>query len=78
MKFSFDSEMSIVDVKDVVNGMITAAEKGINGTRYILTNEEPLKIDDMYRIAIQVNPELKQPGKLSKEELLEIAEKLEL
>lgn len=78
MKFSFDSEMSIVDVKDVVNGMITAAKKGINGTRYILTNEDPLTIDDMYRIANQVNPELKQPGKLSKEKLLEIAEKLEL
>ena len=78
MKFSFDSEMSIVDIKDVVNGMITAAEKGINGTRYILTNEEPLTIDDMYKIASEVNSKLKQPGKLSKEELLEIAERLEL
>lgn len=78
MKISFDSEMSIIDVIDVAKGIISAAEKGINGTRYIMTNEIPIKIDDIYSIAKQVKPQLEQPPKLSKEELLELAGKMEL
>ncbi|MHC1685088.1 MAG: NAD-dependent epimerase/dehydratase family protein [Clostridiaceae bacterium] len=78
MKISFESEMSIVDVMDVVKGIISAAERGIKGTRYIMTNEIPLKIDDMYRIAKTLKPQLQQPPKLSKEQLLGLAEEMEL
>ena len=38
-RFLPDSDMSVVDVADVARGHLLAEEKGSNGERYILTNE---------------------------------------
>lgn len=77
MKINYISEMTPIDVADVARGMIAAAEKGIKGTRYILANEEPVSSDDICTLAKKVNPNLEMPAKLTKEQLLNLADKLE-
>lgn len=77
MKINYISEMTPIDVTDVVDGMITAAEKGVKGTRYILANEEPVTSDEIIEIAKKFVPSLEVPQKYTKEQLLTLADKLE-
>lgn len=76
-KINYISEMTPIDVTDVVNGMIVAAEKGVRGTRYILANEEPVITEDIIKIAMKFVPNLEIPQKYTKEQLLTLADKLE-
>ncbi|MFW2489667.1 NAD-dependent epimerase/dehydratase family protein [Clostridium chromiireducens] len=78
MKINYVTEMTPIDVIDVIEGMIVAAEKGVRGTRYILANEEPVTSDDIIKIAKKFVPDLEIPQKYAKEQLLLLAEKLEL
>lgn len=77
MKVNYISEMTPIDVTDVAQGMIAAAEKGIKGTRYILANEEPVSSDDIFELAKKFVPDLELPQKYTKEQLLNLADKLE-
>lgn len=77
LKINFISEMTPIDVTDVVQGMIAAAEKGVKGTRYILANEEPVISDDMIKLAIKFVPSLEMPEKYTKEQLLNLSDKFE-
>lgn len=70
------SEMNIVDMDDVVDGMLLAAEKGIKGTRYILAADKPVDMDVVFQIAKKINPNMEIPKKLSKVELLKLADRL--
>lgn len=76
-KINYISEMTPIDVTDVADGMIVAAEKGVRGTRYILANEEPVITDDIIKIAKKFVPNLEIPQKYTKEQLLTLADKLE-
>jgi len=78
MKINYVTEMTPIDVADVIEGMIVAAKKGISGTRYILANEEPVTSDDIIEIAKKFVPDIKIPQKYTKEQLLSLADKLEL
>jgi dihydroflavonol-4-reductase len=77
MKINYISEMTPIDVTDVAQCMIAAAEKGVKGTRYILTNEEPVTSDDIIELAKKFVPDLQIPQKYTKEQLLNLADKLE-
>ena|GEM_PF-529118 len=48
-----------VDVKDVASGMYSAMQKGRNGERYILSNEQHTTLQDTVKIASELYPELK-------------------
>lgn len=77
MKINYVSEMTPIDVADVIEGMIAAAEKGVKGTRYILANEEPVISDDILELAKKFVPDLEIPQKYTKAQLLNLADKLE-
>lgn len=64
-----------VDVKDVAEGCILAAQKGRPGERYILANEQCMTITDTTRLAQELYPELKLkiPGTVPKFVLFAIA-----
>ncbi len=48
-----------VDVKDVASGMYNAMQKGRNGERYILSNEQHTTLQETVKIASKLYPELK-------------------
>lgn len=64
-----------VDVKDVAEGCILAAQKGRPGERYILANEQCMTITDTTRLAQELYPalKLKIPGSVPKFMLFAIA-----
>lgn len=62
-----------VDVRDVANGMIAAAEKGRSGERYILGNEQATSTAEIIELAQSLFPGIRKPAKLSKTSLLMIA-----
>ncbi|WP_316821904.1 NAD-dependent epimerase/dehydratase family protein [Pedobacter gandavensis] len=64
-----------IDVKDVAEGCWLAAEKGRNGERYILANEQCMTITDTTRLAKELYPELglRVPGAVPKFLLFAIA-----
>ena len=57
-----------VDVKDVASGMYSAMQKGRNGERYILSNEQHTTLQETVKIASELYPELKlkMPKKVPK------------
>lgn len=77
MKINYITEMTPIDVTDVAQGMIAAAEKGKKGTRYILANEEPVTSDEIIEIAKKFVSNLETPQKYTKEQVLNLADKLE-
>ena len=77
MKINYITEMTPIDVTDVAQGMIAASEKGVKGTRYILANDEPVTSDDILELAKKIVPSLEIPQKYTKEQLLNLADKLE-
>lgn len=48
-----------VDVKDVASGLYNAMQKGRNGERYILSNEQHTTLQETVKIASELYPELK-------------------
>lgn len=77
MKINYITEMTPIDVSDVAQGMIAAAEKGVKGKRYILANEEPVTSDEIIELAKKIVPNLESPQKYTKEQLLNLADKFE-
>ncbi len=73
MNFDVNFTLNYVDVEDVVNGMIAAAEKGLPGQRYILGNENSVNTSRLFEIANRLFPEVKIPTKISKEQLMQVA-----
>ncbi|MFX0093572.1 MAG: NAD-dependent epimerase/dehydratase family protein [Candidatus Hodarchaeota archaeon] len=67
-----------VDVRDVANGMITAAEKGRRGERYILGNDYPTSTVEVIRVAQSLFPNIKTPSRASKNSLILMAFLIEL
>lgn len=69
-----------IDVKEVAEGCWLAAEKGRNGERYILANEQCMTITDTTKLASALYPELnlKIPGAVPKFMLFAIAGLMEL
>ncbi|WP_338839768.1 NAD-dependent epimerase/dehydratase family protein [Flavobacterium ginsenosidimutans] len=69
-----------VDVKDVAEGCLLAAQKGRSGERYILANEKCMTITDTAKLAQKNYPELKLkiPGSVPKFVLYAIAGFMEL
>lgn len=69
-----------IDVKDVAYGCLLAANKGINGERYILANEQCITIKDTILIARSLYPDLKinTPLSVPKPFLLFFATMMEL
>ena len=57
-----------VDVKDVASGLYNAMQKGRNGERYILSNEQHTTLQETVKIASELYPELKlkMPKKVPK------------
>ncbi|WP_343672910.1 NAD-dependent epimerase/dehydratase family protein [Chitinophaga sp.] len=68
-----------VDVKDVAEGCLLAAQKGRPGERYILANEQCMTITDTTKLARELYPELhlKIPGTVPKFMLFAIAGMME-
>lgn len=69
---------NFVDVRDVAEGMIAAAERGRSGERYILAGDESMGISRMVEIAREFNPALRIPSKVPKPVLLGAASLMEL
>lgn len=65
--------VNFVSIEDVVDGMITAAEKGRNGERYILGSESPVKTADIFKIAQSISLKVKSPLKPPKSMLKTMA-----
>lgn len=63
--FYFDGIVSIVDVENVVDGLILAMEKGRIGERYIITNSQNPTLGGFYRMLEEVSgvkaPKLRMP-----------------
>jgi dihydroflavonol-4-reductase len=57
---------NFVDVRDVAEGMILAAEKGKNGNRYTLGNERSTSTTEIIELARKLYPDVKKPVKLPK------------
>ena len=57
-----------IDVKDVASGLYNAMQKGSNGERYILSNEQHTTLQETVKIASELYPELKlkMPKKVPK------------
>ena len=55
VNFLIDGEYDFVDVRDVVNGMILARDKGVPGQIYILSGEL-LKVSDVWKIVKALLP----------------------
>ncbi len=72
-----DTNISLnwIDVKDVASGAYNAMQKGGNGSRYILANEEHTSIQESVKIAAELFPELKLkiPKKMPKFLLYSVA-----
>jgi len=69
-----------VDVKDVASGLCNAMQKGRNGERYILSNEQHTTLQETVKIASELYPELKlkTPKKVPKCLLYSVAGLMEL
>ncbi len=69
-----------IDVKDVAEGMYLAAQKGRNGERYILANEQCMSLKQTVKVAQEIYPELgiKLPANVPKSLLYTVAWFMEL
>lgn len=77
MPFLYNMYLSIIDVRDVVSGIIAAAISGKSGSRYVLSNTEVASVDDVIAIAREINPGLVPPKILTEEEIYDLADKAE-
>ncbi len=77
MPFTYDMYLSLIDANDVAKGMVLAAEKGVKGSRYILSNTEALSMRKIVEIAKEINPDLKPPAFLDEKAIYDLAAKAE-
>ena len=61
--FDPNFNFNFVDIRDIANMMITASEKGKNGERYILAQEQPISSTEVFEFAHSLNPDTKIPSK---------------
>jgi len=64
---------NFVDVRDVAEGMIAAAEKGRNRERYILGTEVSISITEIIDLARSLFPDIKKPAKQSRNTMMILA-----
>jgi dihydroflavonol-4-reductase len=69
---------NIVDVRDVADGMIAAAERGRDGERYILAGDESMGTPRLIELAREFSPGLQPPPKVPRSVLMAAASVLEL
>jgi len=69
---------NFVDVRDLVDGMMLAAENGRSGQRYILATEQSYDFPAIFDIAREFMPELQTPRRLPKSILIAAATMQEL
>lgn len=69
---------NFVDVRDVAEGMVSAAERGRAGERYILAGDESMGIPRMVDIAKEFSPGLRVPPRVPMPVLLGAAYLMEL
>lgn len=69
---------NFVDVRDVAEGMIVAAEKGRRGERYLLATENAVNVRRILELAREQDPSIKLPPRLPKFLLLGMASAMEL
>jgi dihydroflavonol-4-reductase len=69
---------NFVDVRDLVQGMMAAAENGRSGERYILATEQSYDFPAIFDIARDFVPELQTPRRLPKPILMAAATMQEL
>jgi len=64
-KLPFDPEfkLNLVDVRDVAAALITSAERGRNGERYLLGQREPVVMTDVFKLAHSLYPDVRVPGR---------------
>jgi nucleoside-diphosphate-sugar epimerase len=69
---------NFVDVRDVADGMIAAAERGRAGQRYILAGDESMGIPRLIELASEFSPGLQPPPKVPRSVLMAAASIMEL
>jgi dihydroflavonol-4-reductase len=69
---------NFVDVRDVAEAMLAAAERGRAGERYILAGDESMGIPTLIELASEVSPGLQPPPKVPRPVLMGIASVMEL
>lgn len=69
---------NFVDVRDLVKGMIAAAENGRSGQRYILATEKSFSFPAIFDIAREFVPNLQTPRRLPKSVVMAAATMQEL
>ena len=57
---------TFVDSRDLVAGMIAAAEKGLRGERYLLVTEDPVSTGQIIELVREINPQVKMPPRVPK------------
>lgn len=68
-----DFHFNFVDVRDVADGLIQAAERGRPGQRYILANREPSSLDEVIAALDTLRPGQRLPARAPKVLLLSVA-----
>lgn len=68
---------NIVDVRDVADGMIAAAQKGRAGERYMLATEDPISTKQLMQLAQEFNPKVKVGRRVPRWLLLGVANLME-
>jgi len=58
--------LTFVDARDLVAGMIAAAQKGRNGERYLLVTKEPVNTGQFIEIVQEINPQVTMPRRVPK------------
>jgi len=79
-KIPFDPcfNFNYIDIRDAANAMITAAEKGRKGERYILAQEHSISSTELFKLAHSLYPTIKIPKKASYAQLYFAASVMEL
>ena len=57
---------TFVDVRDVAEGMVAAAQKGQRGERYLLATKDPVSTQQIIALAREINPKVKKPRRAPK------------
>ena len=78
LPFDINFHFNYVDVRDVADGMIRAAEKGRSGERYILGNETSISTTEIIKFAQSLLPGIKKPSGRSKNFVMALAFLMEL
>jgi len=77
MPFTYEMCLNFIDADDIAKGMILAAQKGVKGKRYVLSNTEALPMEMVIEIAKEINPSLVPPTLLTEQQILTLADKSE-